>query len=244
MLVIVVVIAIFASITVKAMNNCIDTAIAAIQEEHQLTEIPEDEYGMVKLNFAMTFDVDHYRIEDVGNLSVMKLNMGVMQMATFVLTHDEKDIPVLSEDYVFMLPIRKTYLEIYDLVINNDDTYKSYLEQFDEIKSYYADIPDIDHSETWDSSLIIVSTYKQGNSGNDNAIAEMLAENVRLMLRMADEYPALSEEEVESKRQIVVDYSDGFIENGDISTDMFKKTLGAETTKDFFDKVFFGTACN
>lgn len=226
------------------MNNCIDTAIAAIQEEHQLTEIPEDEYGMVKLNFAMTFDVDHYRIEDVGNLSVMKLNMGVMQMATFVLTPDEKDIPVLSEDYVFMLPIRKTYLKIYDLVINNDDTYKSYLEQFDEIKSHYADIPDTDHSETWDSSLITVSTYKQDNFGNDNAIAEMLAEDVRLMLRMADEYPALSEEEVESKRQIVVDYTDGFIENGGISTDMFKKTFGAETTKDFFDKVFFGTACN
>lgn len=58
----------------------------------------------------------------------MKLNMGVMQMATFVLTPDEKDIPVLSADYMFMLPIRKTYLEIYDLVIYNDDTYKSYLE--------------------------------------------------------------------------------------------------------------------
>lgn len=59
---VIVVIAIFASINVKAMNNCIDTAIAAIREEHQLTEIPEDEYGMVKLNFAMTFDVNHYRI--------------------------------------------------------------------------------------------------------------------------------------------------------------------------------------
>lgn len=226
------------------MNNCIDTAIAAIREEHQLTEIPEDEYGMVKLNFAMTFDVDHYRIEDIGNLSVMKLNMGVMQMATFVLTPDEKDIPVLSADYMFMLPIRKTYLEIYDLVINNDDTYKSYLEQFDEIKSRYAAIQDTDHSEVWYSSLITVGTYKQGNSRNDDATAEMLAENVRLMLRMADEYPALSEEEVESKRQIVVDYSDGLIENGGISTDMFKKSLGAETSKDFFDKVFFGTASN
>jgi hypothetical protein len=59
---VIVVIAIFASINVKTMNNCIDTAIAAIREEHQLTEIPEDEYGMVKLNFAMTFDVNHYRI--------------------------------------------------------------------------------------------------------------------------------------------------------------------------------------
>ena len=72
----------------------------------------------------------------------------------------------------------------------------------------------------------------------------MLAENVRLMLRMADEYLALSEEEVESKRQIVVDYSDGLIENGGISTDVFNKSLGAETAKDFFDKVFFATASN
>lgn len=241
-LVIVIVVSIFAVKNVKAMNNCIDSALDVIRENHQLTEIAEEEYGTVKINPLMKFDVDHYRIDDVGNLSIMKMNMGIMQMATFVITPDEKDIPVLSADYIYVLPIRKTYLEVYDLVIDNDDTYKSYINQFQDIKDSYADIPDMEYSETWYSDLITVGTYKQGKTGDDDDFAEMLAENVRLMLSMADEYPALAEEDIERKQQIVVDYSDGLIEKGGVSTDVFKKSLGEETTKDFFDKVFFGTA--
>ena len=39
-----------------------------------------------------------------------------------------------------------------------------------------------------------------------------------------------------------MDYTDGLIEKGGISTDVFKSALGDDVTKDFFDKVFFGTA--
>ena len=38
-----------------------------------------------------------------------------------------------------------------------------------------------------------------------------------------------------------MDYTDGLIEKGGISTDVFKKELGEEETKNFFDHVFFGT---
>jgi hypothetical protein len=39
-----------------------------------------------------------------------------------------------------------------------------------------------------------------------------------------------------------VEYTDGLIEKGGISTDVFKNSLGDEETKKFFDSVFFGTA--
>lgn len=241
---IVIVIAVFSMINVKAMNSSVDLALDAIKENHTLTKIEESEYDEIKLNAAMKFDVDHYYVENVGNLSVMKLNMGLMQMATFVLTPDKKDIPLLSADYMYMLPIRKTYLEIYDLVINDDDTYKSYLSEFDNIRNKYDNLKNLEHSEDWYSSLLTVSTYKQSGVSDDAATAEMLAENVDLMLRMADEYPELNSEQQETKRAIIVGYSDGLIEKGGISTDVFKKSLGKEKTKDFFDKVFFGTERN
>ena len=38
-----------------------------------------------------------------------------------------------------------------------------------------------------------------------------------------------------------MEYTDGLIEKGGISTDVFKKDLGEEETKKFFDSVFFGT---
>ena len=39
-----------------------------------------------------------------------------------------------------------------------------------------------------------------------------------------------------------MEYTDGLIEKGGISTDVFKKELGDAETKVFFDNVFFGTA--
>lgn len=244
LLVIVIVIAIFASKNIKTMNNCINISLDVICKEHKLTKIPEKEYGKIKLNPLMIFDVDHYQIDDIGNLSVMKLNAGIMQMATFVLTPDKKDIPVLSADYIFMLSIRKVYLEIYNLVINNDYTYKTYINKFKEIKNHFNDIKDMEYPKTWYSDLIGVGTYKQCNSKDDDRIAKMLAENVELMLNMAYKYPILNKEEVKIKQQIITDYSNGLIEKGGVSTNVFKKSLGEETTKVFFDKVFFGTASN
>ena len=45
----------------------------------------------------------------------------------------------------------------------------------------------------------------------------------------------------EEKKNITLAYTDGLIEKGGISTDVFKAELGPEITKDFFDQVFFGT---
>ena len=54
----------------------------------------------------------------------------------------------------------------------------------------------------------------------------------------------LTEEEKREKRSITLEYTDGLIEKGGISTDVFKKELGDEEIKKFFDTVFFGTAIN
>ena len=48
-------------------------------------------------------------------------------------------------------------------------------------------------------------------------------------------------EEMSAKRKLCKEYSDGLISNGGISTDVFKEQLGEDTTRDFFDKVLFGT---
>ena len=53
--------------------------------------------------------------------------------------------------------------------------------------------------------------------------------------------PLLSETEKNEKLAITVEYTDGLIEKGGISTDVFKKELGDAETKKFFDTVFFGT---
>ena len=65
----------------------------------------------------MKFDLEQYEIEGIGNLSVIRMNMGVMQMLTFVITSRDRNLPLLSSDYMYMLANRTVYVEFYDMVV-------------------------------------------------------------------------------------------------------------------------------
>ena len=70
----------------------------------------------------------------------------------------------------------------------------------------------------------------------------MLLESLKTYINHSNQLPVLSANEKASKLAITVNYTDGLIEKGGISTDVFKKSLGNEETKKFFDNIFFCTA--
>jgi hypothetical protein len=51
----------------------------------------------------------------------------------------------------------------------------------------------------------------------------------------------LTTEERKLKWKITQDYTDGLVDNGGVSTNVFKAVMGSDATKEFFNKVFFGT---
>ena len=58
----------------------------------------------------------------------------------------------------------------------------------------------------------------------------------------AKELQNLNNEKLLQKKQITLEYTNGLIEKGGVSTDIFKKSLGTQATKRFFDETLFGTA--
>ena len=87
-----------------------------------------------------------------------------------------------------------------------------------------------------------VTVYKGGNKKADADIQNMLVDSLKVYLEEAKDFPLLTDEQRSEKQTITVEYTDGLIEKGGISTDVFKNSLGDEETKKFFDQVFFGTA--
>lgn len=77
---------------------------------------------------------------------------------------------------------------------------------------------------------------------NDKDLEAMLVDSMKVYIENSKQFPMLSEEEKMEKLAITLDYTDGLIERGGISTDVFKNALGNEKTKEFFDNIFFGTA--
>ena len=85
-------------------------------------------------------------------------------------------------------------------------------------------------------------SYKGGKADADKDLENQLVDSLQAYLSHAKALPMLSNEEKAEKIAITVAYTDGLIEKGGISTDVFKDELGDEETKLFFDNIFFGTA--
>jgi hypothetical protein len=145
---------------------------------------------------------------------------------------------------MYILGNRKAYLEFYDVVAEKDDQYLRLLDALQDVQNNYDHLEDIETSDAWYQHLLTVTSYKGANAKCDNDIQQMLVDSIHTYLTCGKEFPTLTEEEREEKLAITVEYTDGLIEKGGISTDVFKSQLGNEETKKFFDQVFFGTAAN
>jgi hypothetical protein len=171
----------------------------------------------------------------------MRVNMGVMQMATIVITPKDKNVPLLSADYMYILSNRKSYLEFYDVVQEKDEEYMHLMDKLSAVVERYSHLEDFEASEAWYEHLLTVDAYKAGTPKQDADVEQLLRESVQVYLAHAKALPELTEEQKTEKKNITLAYTDGLIEKGGISTDVFKAELGPEVTKDFFDRVFFGT---
>jgi hypothetical protein len=226
---------------VKAMNSAVDQALKTVQKYAPTEEIPCGEYSKLTLKGIMKFQIHQYRVKDIGNLSVMTMNAGLMQMSTFILTPKDKDLPLVSTDYMYILGKRTSYLECYDLVLDKGKQYEAFLDNLKKIKKEYADLDTVTPSSSWYDDLRTVGIYMSGKPADDAREEKALVSWVQAVMEYAAQKPLLSEAEKNEKLPVVEKYTNGLIEQGGVSTDFFVKSLGAEKTRDFFEKVLFGT---
>lgn len=231
-----------ASKNMKVMDRTVDSGMNTLSAYAKLTPVDTGEYKRIKMYGVMKFDVSQYDIEDIGNLSVMTVNMGFMQMVSYVITPYKKNMPMLSMDFMYILGKRKAYVEFYDLVA--DPTSSEYIAVLDKIKAFeskYSDMEDVKVDTAWYDSYLTVVLHKAGKRADDDRIEELFNDAIRCYMEAAGELDTLSDGEKAEKLEITQKYCDNLVEKGGISTNVFKKALGEEKTKDFFNKVFFGT---
>lgn len=229
---------------VPAMNSCVDSVLEKLNENYTVTPVDVGDYKQMKVYGIMKFDVEQYHIEELGNLSIMRLNMGVMQMSTIVITPFDKNLPLLSADYMYIMGNRKAYLEFYDVVKEKDDAYNKLMSNLSAVVDNYSHLENFEAKSAWYEDLLTVDTYKSCTDKNDADIEQMLIDSLDAYIAHAKELPLLSEEEKAEKLAITLEYTNGLVDKGGVSTDVFKKELGVEETRKFFDQVFFGTNAN
>ncbi|MBO7395418.1 MAG: hypothetical protein J6U16_04805 [Ruminococcus sp.] len=235
-------IAVNASKNMKVMNSTLDEGMQTLSEYGDITPVDAGEYKEIKMYGIIKFNVSQYEIEKLGNLSVMKVNMGMMQMVSYIITPYEKDMPMLSMDFMYILGNRKAYAEFYDLTADNTTPeYKNVMDNISMLAATYSDLEDIPTEPAWYDDLLNFALHKAGKKHDDNEIKQMFSDAISTYMENAALLEQLSNEAAAEKLEITQKYCDDLVANGGVSTDVFKKNLGDEKTKDFFDKVLFGT---
>lgn len=228
----------------KQVDLLVEESLAEISKHYKVTPASSYDYETVKVNPLMNFDIDRYEIEGIGNMSVMTVNAGFMQMASIIITPRDKNIPMLSTDFMYILSNRKDYVEYYDLVEDKEDPeYKAMISELDALrKDIYSRYTEVKTEPRWYTPLADVTVHISGKPADDEGLRAVMTDNIKAYLEISKNFEPISGEEREAKLRITKEYSDRLVDEGGISTDAFKKKLGPDTTKDFFDHVLFGTA--
>jgi len=234
-----IVIAVNAPVNKKAMNQSVQSFCDTVGKYYTLTETDCGEYRNLTLFGIMKFNVRQYEVEGIGNLAVMTTDIGVMQMATVVLTPTQRDLPLVSMDYMYMLGNRTAYVEFYDLVLEQDDGYKALLKDLGAIREQFDNLETVTPTAAWYDTLKTEGFYKKGTADDDAALIEMLEKGLDAVMAYGQNLPVLENDARAEKAALQKTYSEGLIENGGVSTDIFVKALGADGTRAFFDSVLF-----
>lgn len=222
------------------MNITAETGIGIISGYAQLTPVDAGDFSQIDIQGMMKFNTSQYEINALGNLSVMTSGMAGMQMISFVVTPFEKNMPLMSADFIINGEDVKALVEFYDLVADkNTAEYTGVLDAARELVSRYSGLDDFAAERRWYSDLISVALHKTGKTDNE-LLDKMFSDIIRCYMEKAAELPVLSTEEKARKLAITQEYSDALVSKGGVSTDVFKKFLGEDKTKKFFNKVFFG----
>lgn len=226
----------------KAIEKEIHVGMDILASSYTLNEADTGDFAQLTIQ-NIEYQIKQYEIVGVGNLLVMESkDSASLQMVSFVITPYYKNLPLFSTDYLYIQLKRSFLIEYYDLVKEKDQLYISYIDKFRAIKDKHRSLPDMELKKCWYDSIRSVCTAKTTSVSQDEEIFAMFTENLRLFIDMEQASGLLSKDDQAAKWRITQEYINGLVDTGGVSTDVFKAVLGPGKTKDFFHKVFFGTA--
>lgn len=205
-----------------------------IKGSFPLTEIDCGEFARMKVS-GMNFEITAYKAKGLGHVSIMRASgfMGLMKMDTLIINPHDVDLPLYSYDRIFAMGNDTLITELYDTTLGDYSD-----ESLIKVKESYTDLAERDPGEHWYDEIKLPSSIsKKGKKNHTARMDELTIEHFGKYLSSgrADVTDKAAKQE---KARV---YVNGLLEKGGPSTDVFKKSIGQEKTRELFDSILFGT---
>lgn len=210
-----------------------DVLLSRIKDRYPLVELDVGEFATLRAN-GMKFSVQAFKAQGLGHVSIMRAKgfFGLMKMDTLMIVPDEKDLPLYSYDRIYAAGNDTLIVELYDTLTAPLD-----LGALGEIISRRTYLAGRDPGKHWyDDIKLEESISKKGKRAQTPELDALAYEHFEAYLSA----PAVATADVSQKKARSAAYVNGLLTHGGPSTDVFKKTLGAEPTSRLFCEVLFG----
>lgn len=213
-----------------------DKLLTIIGKKYPISSIDCGSFAEMKLN-GMKFSISAYKAEGLGHVSVMRAKgfFGLMKMDTLIINPTEIDLPLYSYDRILAMGNDTLIVELYDTVLGEFSE-----EKLLERKESFSYLPERDPGEHWYDSIKLKSSISKKGKAKDvsNGFEYLTMEHFYAYLYSTE---AKAVQDYEAKQDKTRVYVNGLIEKGGPSTDVFKKAIGEEKTRELFENILFGT---
>ncbi len=218
----------------------INEIVRIINQKFPVKEIDTGKYKKFKAS-PLSVTTKQFKADGLGWIACLEGSamFGLMKMVTIVIHSDERDIPLMSYDYISAMGNHTLLVEYYD---TTKDRNQLDLSEMEKIKASLTNMKEYDLGEHWyDSMKLSCSIAKRDKKNKLPQMNQAVLASVKAYCQLAEKMPLLKDGDITEKQKRTAKYVDGLFEHGGPSTDAFVKAIGKEAAYDFFTKIIFKT---
>ena len=215
-----------------------DELIARWAKDFSLSPVDLGENARLRVG-PMTFVLEQWKVEGVGNLSVMAGSalLGLMRMDTVILTPLDRDAPLFSYDRIRVPGADTMLMELYDTQVEGTGCLEESLAALEELKDSLGDIGDYSQGARWYDAIRLPQSLAKKGRGVSERLDAAALKAAGLYSALLGQAPRCGRGE---KTEKTLDYVRGLLTHGGASTDLFVKKLGQSRTEYIFRHILFG----
>ena len=212
-----------------------DLILKEFQKRWTVTERDTGKYHILKRS-GMKFVISAFRIEGFGSMSVIDMSamLGLMQMESFIITAEEKDLPLFSGDFIKAMGRCTLLEEFYDTMITPLDPETA--ENYRKVKAQFTGFPAYETVPRWYDSIrydftlgVVDRSLKEKKEMITAAYLDAYLKHAGTAAKVD---PAL-------KKAKTREYVDGLFANGGPAVNQFKKLFGDAAAREIFGRFVF-----
>ena len=212
-----------------------ETILNGLRRDYTVRARDVGPYAVLKKS-GMTFRISAYDVKGLGSVSTIEMSamLGLMRMESFILTAEEKDLPLFSGDYIKAAGKHTLLVELYDTMLSPLDGESA--AAYRKIKARYGGLTPFQTEPRWYDSIRYDFTFaasdKRLKVKKDEIVAAYFAAFQGNIRRANAADPA-------AKKAKTAAYVNGLFAHGGPAVNQFRKLFGEEAAHEIVEQYLF-----